>query len=62
MAGEPHSPSIEGKIQKAKEYSCDSQNGCRDVGINQRDQVMEQKPALVWLDASLGFAPVLEHS
>ena len=60
-ASGPHLPSVECKIEKADENACNRQNRCGDIGIDKLIQVMEQKPALVRLDASLGFKPVLEH-
>src|SRR5262249_31306089 len=61
-ARDPHLPSVECKIENANEYARKGQNRCRDAGIDQLVQIMEQKPALVRLDASLGFGPVLKHS
>jgi hypothetical protein len=62
VAGDPHLPCIEQEIQNADDYACNRQNGCRDVGIDQLAQVMEQKTSLIRLNASLGIEPVLKHS
>jgi len=56
-----HLPSVECKIENAHQYASSRQNGCGDVGIDQLIHVMEQKPALVGLDASLGFKLIFEH-
>ena len=58
-ASDPHLPSVECKIENADENACNRQNGRGDVGIDKLVQVMKQKPALVRLDAGLGFKPVL---
>ena len=62
VAGDPHLPSIERKIQNADEYACNRQNGCGDVGIDQLVQIMKQKPILIWIDSGLGFEPVLQQT
>ena len=61
-ASDPRLPSVERKIEKADEYACKRQNRCGNVGIDKLIHIVEQKPALVWLHASLGFEPVLKHS
>jgi hypothetical protein len=57
----PHLPGMEGKIQGADYHPRNRQNARRDIGIDQLVQGMEQEPALVRLDASLGFEPVLQQ-
>jgi hypothetical protein len=42
-------------------YPGNCQNSCGDIGVDQLVQVMEQKTALVRLDASFGFKPVLKQ-
>lgn len=59
---DPHLASIERKVQKADKYACNRQDSCRDLGIDEYIQVMEQKPTPVWLDSGFGFQPVLEQS
>lgn len=59
---DPHPPSVECKIQNADDYARNRQNGCGEVGIDQLVQVVEQKPALVWLDTGFAFEPILEQS
>ena len=56
---DPDSPTIERKIQNADDDSCNRQNGCRNIRIDQLVQVMEQEPILIWLDSGLAFEPIL---
>ena len=60
--GNPHSPSIESKIESADEQTCNHQSGRGDVGIHEFIQVVEQKSAVVWLNSGFGFQPVLQQS
>jgi len=53
--GDPHSPSIESKIESADEQTCNHQSGRGDVGIHEFIQVVEQKSAVVWLNSGFGF-------
>ncbi len=62
VSSDPDLPAIEGKIQSADDHACNRQDCWRDVRIDERIQVVEQKPTLVWLNASLAFEPVLEQS
>ena len=52
-------PGIQRKVQSAYEYTCCRQNGWRDIGIDKPVKIVQQKSALVWLDARPGFKPVL---
>lgn len=61
-ASDPHLPTIERKIEKTDEYACKRQNRCGNVGIDKLIHIVEQEPALVWLNTSVGFEPVLKHS
>ena len=58
---DPHPPSVQCQIENADKYAGNRQNSCGDIGINKLVQVMEQKASLVWLDAGLGFRPVLKQ-
>ena len=57
----PNLPAIEGKIQNADDHPCNREDGCRDIRIDQLIQVVEQKPTLVRLNASLAFEKVLQQ-
>lgn len=57
---DPDLPSVDCKIKEADEYAGSRQNSCGDVGINQFVQVMEEKAALVRVDAGPCFEPVLK--
>jgi len=56
----PQLPSVQGKIKSANEDARNTQNGCGDIGIDKLIHIVKQKPALIGLDASLGFEPVLQ--
>src|SRR3984957_12235429 len=55
-------PSIECEVEGANDHSRHCQGGCRDVRIDQLVEIVEEETSLVWLDARLLFAPVLEKS
>jgi len=55
--GDPHSPSIESKIESADEQTCNHQSGRGDVGIHEFIQVVEQKSAVVWLNSASSSSP-----
>ncbi len=59
---DPLPPPVERKIQNADKYSCNGQKSSRDIGIDEFVQVMEKEPALIGLDAGVGFKPVLQQS
>ena len=55
---DPDLPAIERKIQNADDDSCNRQNSCRNIRIDQSVQVMGEEPTLVRLDSRFGFKPV----
>ena len=62
QTGVAASSAISEQVPSSRANSVPSrQDSCRDVGIDQFVQVMEQKPALIWLDSGLGFQPALDQ-
>src|SRR5437879_10641242 len=60
--GDPHSPSIESKIESADQHTCNHQRDRGDVGIHEFIQVVEQKSTMVWFNSGFAFQPVLQQS
>ena len=50
---------VEGKIENANDYPSQREDGCRGVRIDQLMHVVEQEPALVWLNSGFAFQSVI---
>ena len=61
VVGNPELPRIEKKIQNADEHAYSRQDSYGKIGINQLVQIMKKKSAVVGLDSSFAFGPVLEQ-
>jgi hypothetical protein len=59
---EPRLSPVKGQVDAADDHSRHRQSRIGNVRVDQLVQVMQQEPALVGLDASLAFQPVLQES
>ena len=58
----PHLSSIESQICNANDYRGDGEHVGGDIGIYNLVQIVEQEPALIWLDTGAAFEPIFQQS
>jgi len=57
----PQQSSVERQIQKANNDSRNYESGCRNVGIDQLIEIVEQEPALLRFDSGSPFECIFEQ-
>ena len=59
---DPHLSTIERQICDADNYPRTGEDVDGDIGIYKLVQIVEQEPALVWLDTGAAFEPIFQQS